>query len=601
MPRSSRTSLTTTSRPDPLHERAQQRRERLEKLVQIASHAYELGLDFGVSDGIGVGQIVLGIEQEQAATAEYLWLRGSALHLLGHYLQDVRATAGEAEREQAEGKPHFLGLWHALEDARTENWMVRRWPGMQRSFAARLLPNLGGGLLRRMPALAQVEHGLYLTGRGHEGIPLRSDVAEALTRAQRDVQAGACGESAADSLQAMRRIYPGLSRLLPRAGGSPGQSGAQLLEREPERQRSTGEREGGDTRPPQIELEEGQIEVTPLGRQRELPEWYRPGSAPWFERGLGEKQVHPSAVRSDRQTLVDAPRQEAEAYRELWAEVQREAGYLLTRLLYLMQEQAYLRYGGHYRSGKLEMNRLWKQRRGDHRLFQRVVEGGRQQVAVSLLVDESASMGGQQKWRTAAKAAVLLGEALSRIGVPFEIIGFTTAGFEAQAAMRLGLTPAFRYRSMRCTPLEHRIYKSFDEPFRFVRTRLAGIQARHNNWDEEHLQFAHHRLSQRREANRVLIVLSDGQPNGNADQLIAAVRRLERQGTTVIGIGVGADFVRQIYRDSLVVGDFRQLAQELIGILMARLVQSGRSAGGKGSWARSAATHRNQQAQSIQR
>jgi cobaltochelatase CobT len=154
---------------------------------------------------------------------------------------------------------------------------------------------------------------------------------------------------------------------------------------------------------------------------------------------------------------------------------------------------------------------------------------------------------------------------------------------------------------MRCTPLEHRIYKSFDEPFRFVRTRLAGIQARHNNWDEEHLQFAHHRLSQRREANRVLIVLSDGQPNGNADQLIAAVRRLERQGTTVIGIGVGADFVRQIYRDSLVVGDFRQLAQELIGILMARLVQSGRSAGGKGSWARGAATHRNQQAQSIQR
>jgi len=27
------------------------------------------------------------------------------------------------------------------------------------------------------------------------------------------------------------------------------------------------------------------------GGSCELPEWYRPGSAPWFERGLGEKRV----------------------------------------------------------------------------------------------------------------------------------------------------------------------------------------------------------------------------------------------------------------------------------------------------------------------
>jgi len=596
--------LTTTSRVESLHERVQRRRDRLEKLIQISAHAFDLGLDFGASDGIGGEQIVLGIEDDQVAAAEYLWLRGSALHLLGHYLHDVRSPASEAEHEQTEGKPHFLALWHALEDARVENWMVRRWPGMQRSFAARLLPNLGGGLLRRLPVLEQVEYGLYLTGRGHEGVPLRSDVAKALAQARAEVLAGASGETAADSLRAMRHIYPRLSSLLPGAGRSSGRGGAQFVDDgagegagQGQVQRDEQEARGA----PQIEVEDGLIEVTALGRQRELPEWYRPGSAPWFERGLGEKHVHPSAIRSDRQTIVDAPRQEAAAYHVLWAEVQREAGYLLTRLLYLMQEQAYLRYGGHFRSGKLEMNRLWKQRRGDHRLFQRVVEGGRQQIAISLLVDESASMSGQQKWRTAAKAAVLLGETLSRIDVPFEIIGYTTAGFEVQAAMKLGLTPAYRYRTMRCTALEHRIYKSFDEPYRFVRSRLAGIQPRHNNWDEEHLLFAYHRLSRRREANKVLIVLSDGQPNGNADQLIATVRRLERQGTTVIGIGVGADFVRQIYRDSIVVGDFRQLAQELMLILMARIVRGAHLAGGKDTLAQSAAMHTERRTVSIQR
>lgn len=596
--------MTTTSSSDPLHERVQQRRNRLEILAQITAHAFDLGLDFGLSDGIGPGQIVLGIEAEQVAAADYLWLRGSALHLLGHFLQDVRSTAVEAEREQMEGRPHFLALWHALEDARVENWMVRRWPGMQRSFAARQLPNLGGGLLRRMLPLEQIEYGLYLTGRGEESLRLRADVAEALGQASTDVRVGACGESAADSLGAMRRIYPRLAPLLPQAGESTGRGGAQLLDDEtgePAHQRESPPVESEKPRLPQIEVEDGLVEVAPLGRQRELPEWYRPGSAPWFERGLGEKQVHPSAVRSDRQTIVDAPRQEAADYRQLWTEVQREAGYLLTRLLYLMQEQAYLRYGGHFRSGKLEMNRLWKQRRGDHRLFQREIEGGRQQIAFSLLVDESASMGGQQRWRTAAKAAVLLGEALSRIEVPFEIIGYTTAGFEAQAAMKLGLTPAYRYRTMRCTALEHRIYKSFDEPYRYVRTRLAGIQPRHNNWDEEHLLFAHRRLSRRQEASRALIVLSDGQPNGNADHLIAAVRRLERQGTTVIGIGVGADFVRQIYRDSIVVGDFRQLAKELMLILIARLINGGQSASGRGLWGQGAATHAVRHTPSIQR
>jgi hypothetical protein len=410
-------------------------------------------------------------------------------------------------------------------------------------------------------------------------------VSEALERVEAEVRAGAGGESAAESLRAMQRIYPSLAPLLPGAGGAARHGRSQFLDDEssehaPREDASHAEAAGAA----EIEIEDGLVEVTPMGRQRELPEWYRPGSAPWFERGLGEKAIHPSAVRSERQTIVDAPRQEASAYCLLWTEVQREAGYLLTRLLYLMQEQAYLRYAGRFRSGKLEMNKLWKQRRGDYRLFHRVVEGGRQQVAISLLVDESASMGGQQKWRTATKAAILLGEALSRIDVPFEIIGYTTGGFEAQAAMKLGLTPAYQYRTMRCTALEHRIYKSFAEPYRFVRTRLTGIQPRHNNWDEEHLLFATHRLCRRQEANRVLIVLSDGQPNGNAEHLIATVRRLERQGMTVIGIGVGADFVRQIYRDSIVVADFRQLAQELMSILVARLVSAGPAAGERGLW-----------------
>ncbi|MCJ7512187.1 MAG: hypothetical protein MUO23_04380, partial [Anaerolineales bacterium] len=312
--------MITTSRAEARHQLVQDRRERLEKLVQISSHAYDLALDFGTADGIGPGQIVLRVGDDQAAAADYLWLRGEALHLLGHFLQDVRSAAEEGEREQADGKPHFLGLWHALEDARMENWMVGRWPGMQRSFAARQLPNLGGGLLKRMPVLEQVEYGIYLTGRGLAAGHYRPDLATALEQVRLDLVAGAGGEGPASSLQAMRHLYPKLGPLLPQAGRSSPQGGSDFLEDEPGERRGRNPAAGPDPEvhgPPQIELDDGLVEVTPLGWRRELPEWYRPGSAPWFERGVGEKQVHPSAVRSDRQTLVEAPRQEAGAYRLL--------------------------------------------------------------------------------------------------------------------------------------------------------------------------------------------------------------------------------------------------------------------------------------------
>jgi cobaltochelatase CobT len=182
-------------------------------------------------------------------------------------------------------------------------------------------------------------------------------------------------------------------------------------------------------------------------------------------------------------------------------------------------------------------------------------------------VDESASMKGQDKFKIAAKAAVLLGETLELLDVPLEIIGFSTADFEARAAMQLGLTPAHAYRHMRCSQLEHRIYKRFSEPYTATRLRLSGIQPRCNNWDEEHLLFAFQRLQERPESRKLMIVISDGQPNGDDGNLSQAVERIQRLGVKVIGIGVGADFVRQIYPHAIVVADFRQMAEELLHIL----------------------------------
>jgi len=556
-----------------LEERVEQRRLRLERLLQIAAHDFDLRFEFGARDAVGESQVVLGIEAGQAADAPYARLKGLALHLLGHYLGETARWAEEARRREAEARPRFTLLWHALEDARLENGMVRRWPGTQRAFAATLPPNLGGTLTRLMPINQQVELGLYLDGRRVAGANLSPRVREALEEAASPIRRGAEGAAPMDSLTAMEETYPSVQALL----RGPGQADeAEARPKNPLPEVHEGEEE--HDQPPAIEVQDGLVAVAPLGRREELPEWYRPGSLPWFERGLGEKQIHPSALRSDRQTIVEPPRGDPESYHQLWKEVQRESGFLVSRMLHLLEEQAYLRYAGRYRSGKLEMRKLWKQRLGTYRLFQRQEPRRQRDLACLLLVDESASMQGNDKFRTAAKAAVLLGETLHRLGVPLEIIGFSTAEFEARAAMRLHLTPAHVYRTMRCAALEHRIYKGFNEPFRAARARLCGIQPRHNNWDEEHLLFAYRRLDRRPEKTRLLLVISDGQPNGSAEHAIQTVGMLQGRGCHVVGIGIGQEFVHEIYPNALVVSGFGQLAQELLQLLTRELLGIGHSA-----------------------
>ena len=125
---------------------------------------------------------------------------------------------------------------------------------------------------------------------------------------------------------------------------------------------------------------------------------------------------------------------------------------------------------------------------------------------------------------------------------------------------------------------QHRVYKAFEEPFRNIRNRLVNIYPRFNNWDEEHLQFAYRRLVQRTEAEKVIIITSDGQPNGDATHLIETVYRLEKLGVRVVGVGVVDPFVEQIYPNYIVVQHLDQLAEELVAILRRELLKGGEEA-----------------------
>jgi hypothetical protein len=557
---------------------AENRRIRLEKVLQSVTHDYNLRFEFGNRDIVGQSHIILKTNTKKASSASYSMLKGWTYHLLSHYLSDSQSIQEAARDEEKNDKPGFLALWHALEDARIENWFVRRWPGTHKSFEATLLPNLGGSLFRKMPFNAQLENGLYLEGRGYISAQYSHSVRLIIEQIRPVVRQAAAGESPWDTFQAMFAIYPSIAHLVNarRRTQQPEHSQQDSPKADKEAQRKEASelhREQPRGGAPEIETS-GEIGTVGVEeRRKEFPEWFRPGSMPWFERGIGVKEIHPSVIQTDLQTIVAPPKGSYEDYRVLFSEVQREAGFLTRRLTNMIREEVYLRFGGYYRSGQLNKAKLWKQRIGNYRLFQRPISGGSRAAAITLLVDESASMRGQDKYKIAKKAAMLLGETLAQLSVPLEIIGFTTGEYEARAALKLGLTPAYKYRTMRCSPLEHRIYKRFDEPYHVARSRLTGIEPRHNNWDEEHLLFAFQRIQARPERKKIIVVLSDGQPNGDANYLIQTVKRIESLGVEIIGIGIGAEFVKEIYPCAIVVADFPQMTSVLLHIL-AREFQS---------------------------
>jgi cobalamin biosynthesis protein CobT len=77
-----------------------------------------------------------------------------------------------------------------------------------------------------------------------------------------------------------------------------------------------------------------------------------------------------------------------------------------------------------------------------------------------------------------------------------------------------------------------------------------------------------------------MIVLSDGQPacSGNSDDqnthLVNVVKKIEKAGIDVVGLGISSDAVKQYYSRNIVFHDSAEIASRVIGELSRMLVAS---------------------------
>lgn len=187
---------------------------------------------------------------------------------------------------------------------------------------------------------------------------------------------------------------------------------------------------------------------------------------------------------------------------------------------------------------------------GNTRIFMQKRKSVTLSTAVSIVIDQSDSMNGGGGARGGKiyhcrNLAVLVGECFSGMNIPFEIIGTHTTNIKQKCDK--GFT--------RENPVNYFIYKGFNENWNVVRSRIASMTAIDSNVDGEAIEFAAHRLAQRKETRKIIFSLSDGQPCGGiigdyqsmGENLIKVCAGVRKAGIECYGFGICTETPKYYY------------------------------------------------------
>jgi cobalamin biosynthesis protein CobT len=304
------------------------------------------------------------------------------------------------------------------------------------------------------------------------------------------------------------------------------------------------------------------------------------------KRDHGAYIPNPDAQRLD--AWVTPAKGSDEAYRALKEHVGAQTGALRTKLARVIRTLIEARPLHDQERGRLDTTALHQLRLGNKRIFSETSPAIELDTAVSIVVDQSGSMGSADDPRCCAYWArltcIALAEALDALNVPFEVIGFDN-DWSKGAMPRSG----FINRS----PLRFQVFKAFGEKHKQVRARLVRISGHCDNTDGEAVYQCALRLAQRPEARKLMFVLSDGAPacsgvptESNERHLTDMVTKITKAGIEVCGIGLLHPLVSRYYNDrtgakNLVVRNMEDMAADIFkavsGSLTADLRKRSRS------------------------
>lgn len=181
-------------------------------------------------------------------------------------------------------------------------------------------------------------------------------------------------------------------------------------------------------------------------------------------------------------------------------------------------------------------------------------------MAISVLVDHSGSMRGERIYAS-MKAAMLLHDFATGIGIPVSVAGHRC--------------PSGRH-------VEYIVYTDFDQFSDNDRYRLAKMRAGGCNRDGAAIEISAKRLEERPEKLKLLIVISDGQPNDDGyggeaavEDIKSIISKYRRKGVEIIGAAIGDDKeeISAIYGDGFLdIDDLSAFPKIMTKLVQKRLL-----------------------------
>ena len=234
------------------------------------------------------------------------------------------------------------------------------------------------------------------------------------------------------------------------------------------------------------------------------------------------------------------------------SKVRGASAQLRSRLSGLIQSAQYRPSFAQDPGRRIEAGKLSRLAARDARIFRQETVQRSVNTAVTILIDNSTSMAGNDIV-VAREAALAVSLALDSI----KGVAITTAAFPGKYSHIGNNTIA--------------IMTSFGETAKRTAHRYA-IPAYGGTPTSEALNWAGAQLARRKETRKLCFVITDGQPN-DSSAAKASCRRLEKCGVEVFGIGIDTDAVFHVFPRSTKISDVKDLANAMFTLLRQELTK----------------------------
>ena len=458
-----------------------------------------------------------------------------SMYLLAHECShDIFSQLDIKEKAQKKDKrlPYIL---NALEDARTEKLMIRRFEGLEdnmRVNVEKILSKWDGD----MPIGTQLLGGMFLVGRGF-GVGMLSEDAQ--------------------------RILAWLKPLIIKASEAPDSQRVLDISEEILKKIDHILRDASEKDAPEIsdKTKEGMAETDFECKDISdfIKEHFDEVKLPHNYDGMADMEQLKDENQPEQGTIIQPDEGNIAEYNALLLPLRRELNYLVQHLSNLVdkkrQKKRRRAFARNRERGTVDARSLWKLCTGRQDVFrQRRVDDAAQIaidpdcLAVYLLIDESHSMIERSRYIRAKEAAVIMCEALDRLGITCAITGYTAG-----------------------PKLQRILYKQFHESYSEVKTRLLGMSHRTGTLTSEHIPFAMRRLEKRNEKKRILIVVTDSTDIESPVRLKNAILDAKESGVEVIGVGIQTNLMSQWYDRFVEITCINDFARHLLELLRSVL------------------------------